>query len=195
MESLGRAGTGCAPCVLALLLLSPGVHAGTAGGFDQTLVHQGISFRVSSPNTSSINPVRIEIAGLELGPATLEREADGTVTGAETADLDADGSPELYIYTSSAGSGSYGNLIAFSVHNRRSASDIYLPPLGEAQAGYMGHDEFAVVGQLLVRRFPLYRDDDSNSGPTGGSRQIHYRLAPGETGWLLLPDKVVDDQL
>lgn len=193
METLGRYGKGRLPLLLALLLLSPGAHAEPAGGFDKTLVHQGISFRVSTPNSSSINPVKIEIAGLESGPVILEREADGTVTGAETADLNADGSPELYIYTSSAGSGSYGNLIAFSVNNRKSASDIYLPPLGEAQAGYMGHDEFAVAGQLLVRRFPLYREGDSNAGPTGGSRRVQYRLVPGEAGWLLLPDKVVVD--
>lgn len=193
MEALGRASPGFIPLALALLLLFPGARADSGGDFDETLAHQGISFRVSTPNTSSINPVMIEITGLALGSATLEREADGIVTGAETADLNADGSPELYIYSSSAGSGSYGNLIAFSVNNRKSASDIYLPPLDEAEAGYMGHDEFAVSGQVLVRRFPLYREGDSNAQPTGGSREIHYRLAPGEAGWLLLPERVVDN--
>lgn len=163
-----------------------------SSGFDETLVLQGISFRVSTPNASSINPVKIEIAGLELGPSVMEREADGRVTGAEVADLNADGSPELYVYTSSAGSGSYGNLIAFSVNNRKSASDIYLPPLDEAQDGYMGHDEFAIVEQALVRRFPLYRDGDTNAEPTGGTRQVQYRLVAGEAGWLLRPGRVAD---
>jgi hypothetical protein len=171
--------------------LSARAAPGSGRSFDETLVYQGVSFRVATPNVSSINPVTIGIAGLELGPATLEREADGVVTGAEVADLNGDGSPELYIYTSSAGSGSYGNLIAFSVNDRKSASDIFLPPLDDSR-GYMGHDEFAVVERVLARRYPLYREGDTNAGPTGGTRQVQYRLVPGEAGWLLQPDKVID---
>jgi hypothetical protein len=34
------------------------------------------------------------------------------MVGAHVADLDSDGSPEIYIFTTSAGSGSYGGLIA-----------------------------------------------------------------------------------
>ena len=74
-------------------------------------------------------------------------------------------------------------------------SPIYLPPMEqspEALVGYMGHDEFAVVENRLVRRFPLYREGDTNATATGGTRQMQYRLVPGEAGWLLQLDRVVE---
>ncbi|NDE35060.1 MAG: hypothetical protein EB012_09435, partial [Gammaproteobacteria bacterium] len=107
---------------------------------------------------------------------------------AEVSDLNADGSPEIYVYVSSAGSGSYGTLVAYSANKKKSLSEIYLPPLEEtpkAMKGYMGHDEFAVIESSLARRFPLYKDADTNSAPSGGMRQIQYKLKAGEAGWIL----------
>lgn len=49
--------------------------------------------------------------------------------------------------------------------------------------GYMGHDEFAVGEGSLLRRFPVYREGDNNAAPTGGTRQIRYKLEAGEAGW------------
>ena len=54
----------------------------------------------------------------------------------------------------------------------------------------MGHDEFAVVENVLARRFPVYKEGDSNANPTGGTRQIQYKLKAGEAGWVLRVDKV-----
>ena len=117
------------------------------------------------------------------------------VTGAEVADLNADGSPEIYVYVTSAGSGSYGSLVAYSVNRRKSLSEIYLPPVTEDKAaskGYMGHDEFAVGEGALLHRFPVYRDTDTNAKPTGGTRQLQYKLVPGEAGWVLKVDRMVE---
>ena len=164
-------------------------------GFDRTLTEQGITFHVTSPNNGSLNPLRIQPAGLKADNALIEREIGGTVTNVEVADLNVDGSPELYIYVTSAGSGSHGSLVAYSVNKGKSLSEIYLPPLEEDKAaakGYMGHDEFAVVENTLVRRFPVYKDGDTNSQPTGGTRQIQYKLKAGEAGWILRPDKIVN---
>jgi hypothetical protein len=174
---------------------SPVGPPGLATGFDQTLSLQGVSFRVTSPNAGSINRLRIAPKGLTGDNAVIERDIDGTVTEAEVADLNVDGSPEIYVYVSSAGSGSYGSLIAYAANKRRSLSEIYLPPLQDdpkAAKGYMGHDEFRVVESALVRRFPLYRDTDTNAHPSGGTRQIQYTLKAGEAGWVLRPDQTVD---
>ena len=164
-------------------------------GFDQALELQGITFHVTSANSSSINTLHIVPGGLEIDNSEIAREIDGTVTGAEVADLNADGSPEVYVYINSAGSGSYGSLAAYSANNRKSLSDIYLPPVtenAEASVGYMGHDEFAVVETRLVQRFPIYREGDTNAAPSGDTRQIQYKLVAGEAGWRLEPDKVVE---
>ena len=180
---------------IALLLAAPCALRAGQGAFDQRLELLGTAFHVHCPNASSINPLRIETDGLEAANPPITREVDGSVTAAEVGDLDANGDPEIYVFVNSAGSGSYGSLVAYAVNAGKSLSEIYLPPLTDDAAlarGYMGHDVFRVVEGKLVRRFPLYREDDTNANPTGGEREIHYRLVPGEAGWILEPERVVE---
>jgi hypothetical protein len=163
--------------------------------FDKTLTLQGISFRVVSANQGSITRVTITPSGLGRDNQPVSREIDGTVTGAEVADLNGDGSPEIYVYVTSAGSGSYGSLVAYGANQRQSLSEVYLLPISEdveASKGYMGHDSFAVSGNTLVRHFPLYKAGDRNAQPTGGSRQISYRLTSAEAGWVLRRERISD---
>jgi hypothetical protein len=158
------------------------------GGFQKTLSLQGVSFRLSSPNTGSLNTLRIVASGKIASQKTIKAEVDGTITGAEIADLNADGWPELYVFVTSAGSGSYGGLLAYSVNRGTSLTEIVLPDLMDdkvASQGYLGHDQFAVVQNTLVRRFPVYRDGDTNANPTGGIRQLNYQLVAGEATWTL----------
>ena len=163
--------------------------------FDRTLALQGISFRVRTANDSSINTLEIVPSGLEIDNSTITQKIDGQVTGAEVADLDADGSPEIYVYVNSAGSGSYGSLVAYAANRRKSLSQIHLPPVTDnkqAARGYMGHDEFAVVEGTFVQRFPIYGDGDVNARPSGRTRQLQYKLRRGEAGWVLKLDRVVE---
>jgi hypothetical protein len=119
----------------------------------------------------------------------------GVWGGAQGRADDADGYPEVYVYVTSAGGGSYGSLIAYASNRNRSISSISLPLLEDdpdAAKGYMGHDRFVVGEGSLVRNFPIYKDEDTNAAPTGGTRQIQSRLQAGEAGWRLEPDKVFD---
>jgi hypothetical protein len=70
-----------------------------AGGatFDQTFESQRITFHVTCSNASSINDVTIVPAGLEIDNSPITREVEGSVVGAEVADFDANGSPEIYV--------------------------------------------------------------------------------------------------
>jgi hypothetical protein len=163
------------------------------GPFDRRLSLQGIRFRVQATNQGSVGRVQITPRGLSVSNEVIDREVDGTVVGAEVADLNADGSPELYVYVRSAGSGSYGSLLALSANRRKSLSDIVLPELDAAAArGYQGHDQFAVLEGVLARRFPIYKTGDPNAAPSGGVRQIQYKLVAGEATWQLKVDKVVE---
>jgi len=154
-------------------------------GFDQSYQLQGITLRVRSANNSSLNTLIIQPGGLELGNKPISLEIDGTVTAAEIADLDSNGSPEIYVYVNSAGSGSYGSLVAYAVNNGKSLTSIYMSPISDDKknsTGYMGHDEFRVVELTLVRRFPIYLKGDTNAKPSGGIRQLQYKLVAGEAG-------------
>lgn len=152
--------------------------------FSKVLELQGIGFNVSSVrNDNGMTEVTITPFGLETDNRVQNQTVEGSVVDAEIEDLNADGSPELLIYTTSDGSGSYGNVLAFSVNNRKSMSMVYFSPISDnptLSKGYMGHDEFRVVENRLVQRFPIYNEGDSNSNPTGGIRQISYKLVEGE---------------
>jgi hypothetical protein len=165
-----------------------------AEGFDQTLEAGDFSFRIQSANNSSINHLTLTPFGLELNNESIQQEVDGTITNAEIGDLDANGFPEIYIYVSSAGSGSYGSLTAWAVNEGKSISPVYLPALDDDPTysrGYMGHDTFFIEQNTLIRRFPIYQQGDTNSNPSGGHRQLHYKLKPGEAGWVLSLEKLI----
>lgn len=152
----------------------------------------GVTFRVDSPNDSSLNQVTVHASTSEGSLGQMQAEADGTVTAVEVDDLNADGFPEVYIFVTSAGSGSYGSIIAYASNRNESLSEIYLPPIDdspEISQGYMGHDTFSLGDGVLVRSFPVYRDGDNNADPGDGIRQIDYTLEAGEAGWVLRREK------
>jgi hypothetical protein len=151
---------------------------------------QGITFQVFSPNTRSGNTLTVTPAGLEADNTPLEMDVAGLITRTEVADINADGSPELYVY---GFDGTSQTVLAWSANKKKSLSQISLPDLDAVQSkGYRGGDEYAVVEGILARRFPIYPDDKPESKPTGKLRQIQYKLHPGEAGWLLKVDKVIE---
>lgn len=158
--------------------------------FDKKEELQGITFQVFSPNTRSGNRLTVTPAGLEADNTPLEMDVTGIITRTEAADINADGSPELYVY---GFDGTSQTVLAWSANKKKSLSQISLPDLDPAQSkGYRGGDEYAVVEGILGRRFPIYPDDQPDSKPSGKVRQIQYKLHPGEAGWLLKVDKVVE---
>lgn len=160
----------------------------TLNGFDKVLKLQGITFHVQASNEGSLNQLTITPSGLEIVNRVMKHEIDGRVTGAEVADINADGSPEIYVYVNSAGSGSYGSLVAYSANHKKSLSSIYLLSLEDDKKnsdGYMGHDEFSIIENSFARRFPVYNEGDANCCPKGGTRQLEYKLFAGEATWQL----------
>jgi len=173
--------------LMGAILMSVSLHA-SQPSFDKVFKLQGITFHVQATNEGSLNQLTITPSGLEVVNRVIKQEIDGSVTGAEVADINADGSPEIYVYVNSAGSGSYGSLVAYSANNKKSLSGIYLTPLEDDKknsVGYMGHDEFTVIENSLARRFPVYSEDDANCCPKGGTRQLEYKLFAGEASWQL----------
>jgi hypothetical protein len=155
---------------------------------ETSLYLEGVSFHIEATDEGSIDRLTITPEGLKEDSRPVTMDIEGSVSGMEVADLNRDGSPELYIFVTSAGSGSYGRLVAFSVNRMRSMSGIHLPKLDPNSAearGYMGHDRFGIEKDYLVRTFPIYRKEDPNCCPGGGIRKLYYRLLPGEATWQL----------
>lgn len=163
--------------------------------FQKKLSVQNFVFHISTTGEGSFQQLTIVPSGLKTDNKKIETEIEGHVTDAEIEDLNADGFPEILIYACSAGSGSYGRVIGYSVNRGKSISQITFPNLADhptANHGYMGHDQFRIVGSDLVRHFPVYNPADANSHPTGGSRRIHYKLKEGEASRIFVIDKIVE---
>lgn len=185
-----RAGT---IALVAGSVLASSAAQATAAPFEKKESLQGITFQVTSPNQQAANTVLIVPAGLQLDNAPIEMEVPGIVTGAEVADINADRSPEIYIYVLEPGPEKRMSLLAFSANKKKSLSMIYLPALNEtpgADKGYCGNDDMAPVEGVFMRRFPLC---GTGQQPTGKTRQLEYKLRPGEAGWQLKLDKMVDN--
>ena len=189
-EQAASASAGSASVVSPATLAPPVPQA----PFDQSLEWQGIGFRVTSTSVDTRGELTITPRGLSIDNSPVVRSIEGQIARAEVADLNADGSPEIYVYITSADASARGSLVAYSANRRKSLSDIHLssaPQTLSRANGYRGNDEFAVVENTLVRRFPVYKDSDADGAPTGGMRQFQYKLKKGEASWVLELDRVV----
>ena len=180
-----------AAAVLATLPINGPAWA--EGAFHRSLALQGIRFEVHSSGAGSQQQLAITSNGGRTTFKPIQQTINGRVVGAEVADLDSNGLPEIYVYVQGAGSGSYGELAAYAVTKGADLSPIYLQELTSSTSqGYQGHDQFRVVEGCLVRRFPIYKPGDSNAKATGGERQICYKLKAGEASWILRPTSVLN---
>ena len=178
----------------AALLLATALPSSAlaAAAFNQTLKLQGISFEVQASGEGSQQHLTITTTGAKPPIKPIHQTVNGRVVGAKVADLNGNGTPEIYVFVQGAGSGSYGELAAYAVTKGSDLSPIYLQELsGSTAQGYRGHDQFEVVEGCLVRRFPIYNLGDINAKATGGERQICYKLIPGEASWMLRPTSVL----
>ncbi len=191
LRPLKRLFSRLAATALVLAAAAPGsAQAGAA--FNQSLSLQGISFQVKSSGEGSQQQLAITTSGGRTPIKPIRQTVNGRVIGAELADLDSNGLPEIYVYVQGAGSGSYGELVAYTVTKGAALSPINLQELtGSTAQGYRGHDQFRVVEGCLVRLFPIYKSGDSNARATGGERQICYKLKLGEASWMLRPTSVL----
>ena len=177
----------CIPIIAAIL--QPLLAAGDDAIVREYLTSSGKSLRIeeSHPVGQSLSDIAVSSTGFVHNLSEVFKDRD-PIKAVHVADLDANGFDEFYIITVSSGSGSYGNVIGLASNRDKSLSMIYLPEVREGDelfAGYMGHDDFSVADNKLVRSFPVYLPADTNNKPTGGTRRLTYELFPGEAGWQL----------
>ena len=134
----------------------------------------------------------IKIVAQNLNTDTLVVEDSDPLSEVLMGDLDKNGFSEMYLITRSAGSGSYADVKGFASNRDKSLSEIVFPEITAKDLaasnifeGYMGHDLFDIVGNKLVRTFPLYKKDSANIHPSGVQRKVCYSLKKGEASWKL----------
>lgn len=153
-----------------------------AGVYSQTFTHKRQTYLVEVRSGVTSSTVTITSKGLSLSNKALRKEVAGLFTRAEMADIDADGEPEIYIFMQSPEGQRHGSAIVVASDQGRRMVEVPVPDLAadaKHSAGYRGGDEFAIVENVLARRFPLH---DADGEPTGTMRQLQYKLVKGASG-------------
>jgi len=143
------------------------------------------------PAGRSLSTIEVRTECFEHNFGEIFEDRD-PISGVFVTDLDGNGFDEIYIITTSAGSGSYGTVLGFASNKDKSLSMIHFPEVRKGDEyfdGYMGHDSFKIEGEKLVSIFPVYNKGDTNENPTGGRRKLVYGLYPGEAMWQLKVEK------
>ncbi|OON70184.1 hypothetical protein [Hymenobacter sp. CRA2] len=98
----------------------------------------------------------------------------GSVTDAVMGDLNGNGNPELYVFTTGGGP---AGVEAFEFVDKSFRPIQTLPKLSNDLAvGYKGEDKYEIRGNHLVRTFPVYSGSDASATATGQSRTVEYTL-------------------
>ena len=157
----------------------------------KTKTGKTIIISVTHPVGQSLSTIEITTKDFEHNYSERYEDMD-SISDVFLADLDGNGFDEIYIITTSVGSGSYGTVLGFASNKDKSLSMINFPEIQEGDEnfeGYMGHDTFKIENQKLVRIFPMYNKGDTNKNPTGGTRKLVYGLYLGEAMWQLKVEK------
>jgi hypothetical protein len=156
--------------------------------FSKSLKFNVYTFSLMAADSGRVRDVFVKAYRGELLLTSFRVRVDGAVVGAEVADLDGNRFPELYVYSTSYGSGSFGRVYAWQFLPDRKA-DVTLPNWRlQPVNGYMGHDSLWIEGDILCRKYPVYQFGDANAEPSGGYRMVRYKLRPAGTGYLLVAE-------
>jgi hypothetical protein len=165
----------------------PGGGAPAAGGakFDKSASYGKISFRVTSPQAAESNSFTITPAGLSVSNEPVTMQVNGKVTDVMAQDIDGDNSPEAAVIVESANGRRTASV--FTTFAGKSFGQVNFPEPSAAGLfdGYEGGDEYEMMENTFVRRFPL-------KGQAAKTRQLQFKLKPGEAMKQLVFDRHSD---
>ncbi len=180
--------------IIIITLISCNDQESPPSGFIKeykTTTGKSIIVSESHPLRKNLSNIRINTRDLDYNFSEEFFDKD-PITDVFIVDLDDNGFDEIYIITTSADSGSFGNVLGFASNRDKSFSIINFPGVDSTNnifAGYMGHDSFFVENNKLVRTFPIFNVGDGNTKSIEGKRKLIYGLYPGEAMWQLKIDK------
>lgn len=153
--------------------------------FDSTMKIGKVGYKVNCSNRNADkNTLNISPVGFDNSVRDFSFEIKGRVRRAEVDDVNRDNFPDLVLYVYNGDTLNKGTVICISSEGNSNVMPIVFPDITDdpkLRDGYKGNDEFLLMEGVLTRRFPLFTTDSSGvSQPTGKTRQVMYRVAPGE---------------
>ncbi|MDE3252660.1 MAG: hypothetical protein KGO92_07615 [Bacteroidota bacterium] len=158
--------------------------------FDTSIKVGKVGYRVSCNNKNpERNIANISPIGFDKSIRDFSFEIKGRIHKAEVDDLNRDGYPDLVFYIFNNDSIPKGNVVAISSEKNENVAPILFPDIYDdpkLRIGYKGDDEFFLLEGSLMRRFPVFPVEGSDTSATKEPgtlmRQIQYTVVPGERG-------------
>ncbi|WP_400191172.1 hypothetical protein [Hymenobacter sp. B81] len=144
--------------------------------FSRDLTQGDYRFQIQSTTAENGQQLTIRTRrGEALVTDPIRLNMKGNVTDAVMGDLNGNGSPELYVFTS-GGTSSFGGVEAYEFVDK-SFRPLKSPQKLSADMakGYKGEDKYEIRGNRLVRTFPVYGSDTARTA-SGEMRSIEYSL-------------------
>ncbi len=164
--------------ILAALALLAGEPSAAAAGCatDTMLAGDGVTVHVTVPpkEPCSIGTYTVTIAKKGARPQVVTLKRDGTISRVFFEDVTGDGSRDLLVFVTSAGSGAYGRIDIWEWKGNRFKAGIVADLMPDQRVGYRGHDTYTAAGGVLRRSFPVYADGDPNAAPSGGTARFRW---------------------
>ena len=149
---------------------------------DTTLKIGKAGYKLYCNNKSDKNIVSVNPIGFESTATEMSFYVTGKISKAEVDDFNNDGFPDMVIYVYSGTGNTMGTVYAMTSSQNKSVAPIMFPDVmddAKLRTGYKGHDEFSLLQGSLVRKFPVYKPEDTDT-PTGGKRVILYKMIVAE---------------
>ncbi|MBS1599467.1 MAG: hypothetical protein JST75_14675 [Bacteroidetes bacterium] len=170
-------------CVCVSLLVTTASY-GQFNRYDSTLKMGRTGYRVICSNKSlDQNELAVRPIGFDKDARELKFYIKGRVQKVEIDDLNNNNFPDIVVYIFSGIHSEYGNVIAFVSVENKTFMPVAVPDAsmnGKISDGYKGHDDFQLMEGTLMQRFPIYKQGDSTSNPSGGKRTVQYGLVGSE---------------
>lgn len=159
--------------------------AGAGAKFDKSASYGKVTFRVTSPQAGENNSFTITPSGLTVSNEPITLPVNAKVTAVIAEDIDGDNSPEAAVIVEFANGRRTASV--FTTFAGKSFGQVNFPePSGKGLFdGYEGGDEYEMMENTFVRRFPLH-------GQAAKTRQLQFKLKPGEAMKQLVLDRHSD---
>lgn len=146
----------------------------------KTVVSGDHRFTVSSEGDGALRSFKLAVVNLK-GDTTKADSIDisdvkGFLKDISVADLDKDGNPEVYCFTQSKGTEMGAGVYAVAYVKGKAVSIQPADANKIDMEGYRGRDSFYVKAPYVIRTFPLYKEADVQTTPSGGNQTIKYKL-------------------
>ncbi len=144
--------------------------------FQKILRFENYRFDIITTEWGAVRELNIRVFRDGQYLLNIKQKIDGYATNTQIGDLNHNGSPEVYVYSCTYGSGSFGKIIGFEFYPSDFGAIKTEALTPKFKAGYMGHDTFEVKDFQMIRKFPIYKAGDANAQATGGTQTIYYDL-------------------